>query len=351
MSRLTDLYKKVMYGQAGMDMPGQGMSEGTSGLFGQGGQQSGGLIDFNKMNNQEGGLLQNIPQTALLGSALFGQGMQGKDPFSALLPAVTQTAQLQKYMTPKLGALKQAYDPNKINEDGSKGGVVYASDTEIRAKGLTPALPTETIAQTPGGGLTVSKSYGGGTGTANQKNLDLANEIKSTNFELNNVGNTLLTNLRKSKIGGIGATISALDSVGSQLNQAAQVFGFGKSFNDTGSGAIDSVLTKDFKLDKEAVNYEKVKSNVVNMAFLMAKADEPGGRFSDKDIALRMRELGISQNPEKTAQVIEGVLELRNRNAKNKYKLYSSGLELESFPELEQQKKEFEAIDPLGLGL
>jgi hypothetical protein len=66
-----------------------------------GGEKSGGLIDFNKMNNQPGGLLQNIPQTALLGSALFGQGMQGKDPFSALLPAVTQTAQLQQYMTPK----------------------------------------------------------------------------------------------------------------------------------------------------------------------------------------------------------------------------------------------------------
>jgi hypothetical protein len=253
-------------------------------------------------------------------------------------------------MTPKLGALKQAYDPNKVNPDGSKGGVVYASDREIRAKGLSPALPTETIAQTPGGGLTVSKSYGGGTGTANQKNLDLANEIKSSNFELNNVGTTLLTNLRKSKIGGVGATLSALDSVGSQLNQAAQVFGFGKSFNDTGSGAIDSVLTKDFKLNKEAVNYEKVKSNTVNMAFLMAKVDEPGGRFSDKDIALRMRELGISQNPEKTAQVIEGVLELRNRNAKNKYRLYSGGLELEPFEELEQQKKEFESIDPLNLG-
>jgi hypothetical protein len=86
------------------------------------------------------------------------------------------------------------------------------------------------------------------------------------------------------------------------------------------------------------------------MAFLMANADEPGGRFSDKDIALRMRELGISQNPEKTAQVIEGVLELRNRNARNKYKLYSGGLELEPFEELEQQKKELESIDPLGLG-
>jgi hypothetical protein len=109
-----DLYQKYMYGIEG---------EKARGLFGQGGQQSGGLIDFNKMNNQQGGLLQNIPQTALLGSALFGQGMQGKDPFSALLPAVTQTAQLQKYMTPKKGfkilskeeAKKEIpnFDPNK----------------------------------------------------------------------------------------------------------------------------------------------------------------------------------------------------------------------------------------------
>ena len=315
-------------------------TKNTGGLLG--GQQgaTGGLL----------GGLSNINPNLLIGASIAGAGLQGKDPFSSVVPAVAQAAQIQNLMTPKLGALKQAYDPNKVNPDGSKGGVVYASDREIRAKGLSPALPTETIAQTPGGGLTVSKSYGGGTGTANQKNLDLANEIKSSNFELNNVGTTLLTNLRKSKIGGVGATLSALDSVGSQLNQAAQVFGFGKSFNDTGSGAIDSVLTKDFKLNKEAVNYEKVKSNTVNMAFLMAKVDEPGGRFSDKDIALRMRELGISQNPEKTAQVIEGVLELRNRNAKNKYKLYSGGLELEPFEELEQQKKEFESIDPLNLG-
>jgi hypothetical protein len=135
MSRLTDLYKRVMYGQAGMDMPGQGMSEGTSGLFGQGGQQSGGLIDFNKMNNQEGGLLQNIPQTALLGSAIFGQGMQGKDPFSALLPAVTQTAQLQQYMTPTKGRLISAYNPETKE-------VVYEYERDIKAKGLTP-VPKE----------------------------------------------------------------------------------------------------------------------------------------------------------------------------------------------------------------
>ncbi len=56
---------------------------------------------LNTPANQGGGLLGNIPQGALLGSAIFGQGIQGKDPFSALLPAVAQTAQLQQFLTPK----------------------------------------------------------------------------------------------------------------------------------------------------------------------------------------------------------------------------------------------------------
>ena len=53
------------------------------------------------MNQTTGGLLGNIPQGALLGSAIFGQGIQGRDPFSALLPAFAQTAQISKYLTPK----------------------------------------------------------------------------------------------------------------------------------------------------------------------------------------------------------------------------------------------------------
>ena len=56
---------------------------------------------LNTPNNQGGGLLGNIPQAAILGSAIYGQGIKGKDPFESLLPAVTQTAQLQKLMTPK----------------------------------------------------------------------------------------------------------------------------------------------------------------------------------------------------------------------------------------------------------
>ena len=86
---LMDLYQKYMYGIEG---------EKARGLFGQGGQQSGGLIDFNKMNNQQGGLLSNIPQSALLGASIFSQGIQGKDPISSLLPAITQTSQTSAFL-------------------------------------------------------------------------------------------------------------------------------------------------------------------------------------------------------------------------------------------------------------
>ena len=60
--------------------------------------------------NQPGGLLGNIPQAALLGSAIYSQGIQGRDPLAALFPAIAGTAQLQKYLTPEVGKTKEVYD-------------------------------------------------------------------------------------------------------------------------------------------------------------------------------------------------------------------------------------------------
>jgi len=321
---LMDLYRKYMTGTAGVDG-----GQGTQGLFGVGGQSgAGGLIDFNKMNNQQGGLLQNIPQTALLGSAMFGQGIQGKDPFSALLPAVTQTAQLQKLMTPKRGALKQAYDPNKVNNDGSKGGVVFASEEIIRAKGLTPALPTEEMVTNPGGGVSIKKSYGDGRASGNNKELQRANDLKVTTFAMNNASNQMITTLETAKVGGVGGVISALDSVGSQIKQAAQSFGFAKNYDDTGSGEIDKYMAENFNLSKEAVGYEKVKSQAIHLAYLMANIDEKGGKFTDKDIAMKMKELGIGANPQKTIEVMKSAIGLRNDKAAYEYKLLT-GKDLE----------------------
>jgi hypothetical protein len=130
---LLDAIRRQLLGQAAMMQPGQGMGGATQGLLGQGGQMGGGLLQSNlsQMNQGEGGLLSNIPQAALLGSAIYGQGIQGRDPFSALLPAVTQTAQLQKYLTPEKEKLMTAYDPKT-------GKTVFATRTEIEQKGLEP---------------------------------------------------------------------------------------------------------------------------------------------------------------------------------------------------------------------
>jgi len=283
------------------------------------------------------GLLGNTE--ALIATGLLSQGAAGKNIFEAALPSLTQAAQIRKLVQPKMGALKQAFDPKT-------GKTVFASDVEIRQKGLTPVPQAkEEIEYLPGGGFRMTK---GGVPTAqSQKDLAAARDIQITNAKLNNVGSQLIDKLQTSKVGGVGGIISALDSFGSQVKQAASTFGIMKDYKSDSPGLIDSVLQKNFNLSKEAENYEIIRSNFVNMAYLMAKQDEPGGRFSDKDIALRMEQLGRGQNPQKTAAVIQDVLKKANENANIEYKAYT-GMDL--FPEKKKKKQETSSTDPLGLG-
>ena len=65
---------------------------------------------------------------------------------------------------------------------------------------------------------------------------------------------------------------------------------------------------------------EKLDQNALILAYLMARVDEPGRRFTDRDIALKMEEIGIGANPERTAQILPGAADLRNKNASFAYK-------------------------------
>lgn len=283
------------------------------------------------------GLLDNT--NALIGLGLLSQGAAGKNIFEAGLPSVLQAAKIRQLTTPKMGALKQAYDPKTKQ-------TVFASDVEIKQKGLTPIPQAkEEIEYLPGGGFRMTK--GGVPTSESQKALAVARDVQITNAKLNNVGNQLINKLKTSKVGGVGGIISALDSFGSQVKQAAGTFGIMKDYKSDSPGLIDSVLQKNFNLSKEAENYEIIRSNFVNMAYLMAKQDEPGGRFSDKDIALRMEQLGRGQNPQKTAAVIQDVLKKANENANIEYKAYT-GIDL--FPEKKKQEEE-KNTNPLGLNI
>ena len=286
------------------------------------------------------GLLGNT--NALIGLGLLAGGAKGQNIFEAGLPSVLQAAQIQKLATPKMGALKQAYDPKNKK-------VVFASNAEIRQKGLVPVpTPKEEIEYLPGGGFRMTK---GGTPTPqSQKDLELARNLANSNFQFNNVANRTIDLLKKTKIGGVGAIISTLDTAGSQIKQAANSFGIAKDYTSDNPELIDSIIQKDFNLAKDAQNYEIFRSNIVNLAFMMAKSDEPGGRFSDKDIALRMRQLGVGGNPKKTAAVIENVSDIINQNANRKYQSLT-GKNLPGFEERKKKEDEQIKVDPLGLGL
>ena len=110
---LLDNLRKFLYGAPGMtsidtgDLPATG--QGTQGFIGQGGEMGGGLLqqNFNRMNNAQGGLLENIPQGALLGAALYGQGMKGKDPLEGAFPAYLEAAKARKFLKPKKTELQK----------------------------------------------------------------------------------------------------------------------------------------------------------------------------------------------------------------------------------------------------
>jgi len=96
-------------------------------------QNTGGLINNNQPQQFSGlfGNLANINPNLLIGASIAGSGLRGIDPFSSVLPALTETAQLQKYLTPEREKLMTAYDPKKKKR-------VFATRTEIEQKGLEP---------------------------------------------------------------------------------------------------------------------------------------------------------------------------------------------------------------------
>jgi hypothetical protein len=85
------------------------------------------------MGNQNStGLLGNINPNLLLGANIIGAGLQGRDPFSSLLPAVTQTAQTQAF-------LSKAQEEEKKRKYIKKYGETIPEGTERDLFNLDPA--------------------------------------------------------------------------------------------------------------------------------------------------------------------------------------------------------------------
>jgi hypothetical protein len=65
-----------------------------------------------KQPQATGGLLGGLTSNPnlILGASIIGQGVKGKDPFSSVIPALTETGKIQKMFTPKIPKTKEVYD-------------------------------------------------------------------------------------------------------------------------------------------------------------------------------------------------------------------------------------------------
>ena len=138
-----------------------------------------GLI--NTSANQQGGLLGNIPQAALLGSAIYGQGVQGKDPLTAFFPAAMQTAQLQKLMTPK-ASKPTAYLNKQTGQSELVTPQKYAANPDLYAP-LPPTKMFETAEEKKIGEVAGEEfktiTQAASNALNNNQNLDLMMELVS----------------------------------------------------------------------------------------------------------------------------------------------------------------------------
>ena len=219
-------------------------------------------------------------------------------------------------------------------EPGTKAFNDYVTAATIKGSGLNIEFDDK-------GNL---KSISQGGVPINKKFQEQAMELKNATFAMNNVAGALLNNLQGAKVGTVGSFFNVLDSFSSQLKQLADSTGFSANYTDQGTGAIDAYLEKQLpdSVFKDAVTYGKIRSNAINLAYLMARVDEPGGRFTDRDIALKMEEIGIGANPQKTAQILAAAVDLRNKNAGFAYKqLTGEDLDFEGFKlqDLSKSKK------------
>ena len=248
---------------------------------------------------------------------------------------------LEKGKIPTLKQVRNTSNQALFGIEPGKTGFASASQIMSAPGALTPIDKSQKISVSPTGEVTITEGGQGDT-----KAITTARELKTTTFQMNNAGQNLIKNLQGSKVGPVGSFITALDSTGAQLKQAADSFGFNttgpnKTYDEQGD-AVDNYIRAKFgsQIGDDATKFAKVKSVSINLAYLMARIDEPGGRFTDRDIALKMEELGIGADPERTINVLTNALQLRNQNSAFAYReLTGKPLDFSGIPIVGQPPK------------
>lgn len=397
MSLLNALRERLL-GQAQMDYTGAP----TQGLIGTGGQLdfAGGLLSDSFQNSMSGSGGLNIPPLALLGSAIYSQGVQGKDPFAALLPAYG-SAQAIESAASKTALNRAAIKKSKTQQENLKklmdSDLISDRDKMFLSAGLTiPKTDTKTstftrdainagfLPGTPEYQQMFIANYGkskglqfsfndegkltgisqGGTDldlpglkakkqiTTQIKNEDTARKLQTTYGTLETIITGMQKQVDSTPTGAVGGIISGLDYVKDQFAQVKDLT-IPSSFAGKAARDADKFLA-DSGISKKSQDYARFKSSAINLAYLLAEVKEPGNpKYSEGDIERQFARFRLSGSRGQIKAALQQVLEDEYRIAAQKYKglmpegdfgYTLEGVDLETIEKEEDKKKQ----DPLG---
>jgi hypothetical protein len=205
-------------------------------------------------SNLTGGLLSNLNPSLIIGADIIGSGVQGKDPFSSLVPALTRTAKIQQALTPKRGQSIK-FNPTTGEFEISSGGT--------------------------------------GTGAAAQKNLNKARSIKSSYDLLYKTIPELQTAVANSKTGAVGSGVQLINSIGDQIAQLSEI-NVPNKFKSDAAADIQAYIDKS-GFAGEAQDVARIKSSMTNLAYVLASIAEPGNpKYSEGDILRQFERIGFN---------------------------------------------------------
>ena len=306
-------------------------------------QDNQGLLT-NQNTQATGGLLGGLTSNPnlLIGAGIIGQGVQGKDPFGSIIPAVTQTAQIQKLLTPKRRGTKSVYNQKT-------GKTQFATETQIAQNPNLVPVPTGTVTRfnTETGQVEILPAGMVGQQIKDQtKAKSLSNEY---NILSNFIGD-MKSRLPETKTGGVGLGYAVAESLADQTAQIAESLGVKDTLVIEDTEAIGKYL-KSKGFTEGAKNYATMESSVTNLGYALAKIAEPNNpRLSEGDIIRQLGRINFGGSREVFSASLDQILKEEGIRAKATIK--SLGGDVSIFEPKKKKKKEEgkpEGYDPLGI--
>jgi hypothetical protein len=265
--------------------------------------KEGGLASLRAKRFQVGGPIftqgerQAMILSPLVSSLLTGTKRPGQSELGAVasnigagLPGATATAlQIGKIEEEgrKKSPLKTAIDLRTGQETFVDEATIRANPTIFRPpEGFLPklieGLETKKQIQVKGEEKKIAE--------AGLNNADAV--IKATSRLVNDITNP------QTATGVVGDATLFLGSISGGLEQIVNKdpdYNFGK-FKEILDGKVENKDDPELRKLFDSIKTQEAKTTLINLAYLQAKAADPGGRLSDKDLAYRLKALGESAN-------------------------------------------------------